>query len=85
MLSLQYMTGSLAYGPHITLNLFNMVGSFCVGKHVLCKDVGGIAFIISIFTHNHHIEVNLESHYDMLCGPPTIAQESMQFIRLQIK
>ena len=39
---------------------------------------------IDIITINH-IEVNLESRDDMLCGPPTTTRESMQFIRLLMK
>ena len=35
--------------------------------------------------NNHHIEVNFDSRDDMLCGPPTTIQETMQFIRLQMK
>ena len=31
------------------------------------------------------MEVNLESYNDMVCGPPTMTRETMQFIRLQIK
>ena len=28
--------------------------------------------------NNHHIEVNLKSRDDMVCGPPTTTQKTMQ-------
>ena len=32
----------------------------------------------------NHIEVNLESRDDIVCGPPTTTRETMQFIMLQM-
>ena len=51
-------------------NMLDNVGSFYVGKMYYARNGGG----------------NLESFGTfMLCGPPTMTRETMQFIRLQMK
>ena len=55
-----------------------MVVSFCVDKMYYEKNGGENAFMHKYLYNIHHIEANLESRDEMVCGLPTI-------IRLQIK
>ena len=49
------------------------------------RNVCGNAFMRKYCYNNHHIEVNLESHDDLLCGPHTAtSRESMQFISVTL-
>jgi hypothetical protein len=34
--------------------------------------------------NNHHIEVNLDPRDGVMCGPSTMTEDTMQFIRLQM-
>lgn len=56
---------------------FDVVGSFCVSQNILVRNGGGNSFMSKYLYNNHHILVNLESHDDILCGPPTTTWEPM--------